>query len=144
MLLWCTLTSCNGFCFSCVTAVNGRGWRASSLDPWHRFRCCILPASIFYFINRKAEKSTLQGVQTCTTREKVLQFLSYSPWAAEPPDPPRNPSALMFSAQGSPAVPGNGTASASHPGSEGRDLPSGSLTSSKPWVCPKSPAVVAF
>lgn len=79
-----TSTLCNDFCFSCLITRNGRGWRASSLDTWPHFRFCIFPASMLYFINRKAERGTLQEVETWAANEKVLNFclLILLPWGS--------------------------------------------------------------
>lgn len=42
-----TSTLCSDFCFSCVIAGNGRGWRASSLDTWPHLRFCIIQLPCF-------------------------------------------------------------------------------------------------
>lgn len=48
--------------FSCIIAMNSRGWRPSCLDILPPFRCCIFPAHVLYFINKKkSRKGHLSG-----------------------------------------------------------------------------------
>lgn len=153
-----TSALCNGFCFSCVIAVNSRGWRASSLDTWPHLRFCIFPASTLYFIKKKAERSifTSGGAKWIFFHLFLLPLDSWLSWSTSQPLCPRVLSPEVSSAPWGNRVAGrNRAVSASQPAQCRQLVPCGCVRGmgtcprvvwlpSQIWVCPRTYTVVAF